>query len=201
MAVGWLLEGLRCRFGERVLWPAGLDAAIVPGVTWVGGDEGSGKTTLLRLLAGTCTPTQGRLAPMDGVAPRVAWADPAQPQDDHLTVRAALAQALQPFGGGDAKALERLLPELDLTPHLDKTLCMLSTGSRRKVGIAATLASGADALLFDQPFVALDRPSERVIVAALAALANEGRRAAVVADYLPPPGLVFSGQIDLDRCG
>ncbi|NIC40048.1 ATP-binding cassette domain-containing protein [Aquabacterium sp. A08] len=199
-ALGWRLAGVRCRVGTRELWPAGLDATLAPGVTWVGGDEGSGKTTLLRLLAGACAPSEGRLASLADAAPRVAWMDPAQPQDDRLTVRDALAQALQPFDGGDAAALARLLPELDLTPHLDKSLYMLSTGSRRKVGMAATLASGADALLFDQPFMALDRPSERAIVAALAALAADGRRLAVVADYQPPPGLKLSGQIDLDRC-
>ncbi len=193
------LDGVRCRVGERELWPTGLSADIAPGITWVGGDEGTGKTTLLRLLAGDLAPSQGRLAALDVHRPRVAWVDPSQPQDDRLTVREALAKGLELFGGGDPGWLARLCNELDLQPHLDKALYMLSTGSRRKVGLAVTLASGADVLLFDQPFMALDRPSEKAMAAQWATLAADGRRAVVVADYLPPPGVDLSGQIDLDR--
>ncbi len=193
----WRLEGVRCRVGERELWPAGLSAEIGPGLTWVGGDEGSGKTTLLRLLAGACLPSQGRLTVSSGAPPRVAWVDPAQPPDDRCTAREALAHGLKPFGGGDRAVLEPLLQALDLSSHLDKALYMLSTGSRRKVGIAITLASGADVLLFDQPFMALDRPSEKAILARWSALVAAGR-SVVVADYLPPPGAELNGQIDLD---
>lgn len=197
MAAPWLrLDGVACRVGERELWPMGLSADIAPGITWVGGDEGTGKTTLLRLLAGTCVPHRGRLV-APGPSPRVAWVDPALPQDDRLTVREALAQGLDPFG--DAALLARLCVELDLQPHLDKALYMLSTGSRRKVGLAVTLASGADVLLFDQPFMALDRPSEQALTACWADLTASTPRAVVVADYLPPPGVDLSGQIDLDR--
>ena len=189
------LAGVHYRVGGRELW-TGVDAEITPGVTWVGGDEGVGKTTLLRLLAGVCRPSQGELLVPRGVAPRVAWTDP---QDDQMTVRDALALGLQVHAGGDPTALAALVEALDLWPHLDKALYMLSTGSRRKVGLAVTLASGADLLLLDQPFMALDHPSERVVLAWLAEVAGEGRRAALVADYLPPPGVGLSGQIDLDR--
>lgn len=199
MAAPWLrLDGVVCRVGERELWPTGLSADIAPGITWVGGDEGTGKSTLLRLLAGTCVPHRGRLV-APGPSPRVAWVDPALPQDDRLTVREALAQGLEPFGGGDAALLARLGVELDLQPHLGKALYMLSTGSRRKVGLAVTLASGADVMLFDQPFMALDRPSEQALTAYWADLTANTHRAVVVADYLPPPGAELSGQIDLDR--
>ena len=60
-------------------------------------------------------------------------------------------------------------------------------------------AIAADVLLFDQPFMALDRPSEQAIVACWADLTASTPRAVVVADYLPPPGVDLSGQIDLDR--
>jgi hypothetical protein len=42
---------------------------------------------------------------------------------------------------------------------MDKKLFMLSTGSKRKVWLAAGFASGADLLLLDEPFAALDAPS------------------------------------------
>lgn len=199
MAEPWLrLDGVTCRSGERELWPAGLSADIDPGITWVGGDEGTGKTTLLRLLAGRLAPSQGRLIAPRSTPPRVAWVDPAQPFDDRLTAREALAQGLQPFGGGEPGVFAELVQSLDLQAHLDKALYMLSTGSRRKVGIAITLASGADVLLFDQPFMALDRPSEKAIVDGWSAVVAAGR-SVVVADYLPPTGIKPSAQIDLDR--
>ncbi len=198
MAEPWLrLEGVTCRLGERELWPQGLSVDITPGITWVGGGEGTGKTTLLRLLASDWLPSVGRMV-VPGPTPRVAWVDPALPLDDRLTARQALTQGLKPFGGGDPALLVRLCGELDLQPHLDKALYMLSTGSRRKVGIAITLASGADVLLFDQPFMALDRSSERAIMRCWSALTANTRCAVVVADYLAPAGLLLSAQWDLD---
>ena len=70
-----------------------------------------------------------------------------------------------------------------MTTHLDKRLHMLSTGSRRKVMVAAALASGAAVTLLDQPFAALDRKSIRVIHGFLQEAAGHASRAWIVADH------------------
>ncbi len=77
-----------------------------------------------------------------------------------------------------------LTEALDLLPHLDKKLFMLSTGSRRKVALVGLLASGAKVTCLDQPFAALDAPSARVIREFLADMADHPTRTWVVADYV-----------------
>ena len=74
---------------------------------------------------------------------------------------------------------------------------MLSTGSRRKVWLAAAFASGAGLTLLDQPFAALDKASMGVINELLQKAAGHPERAWVVADYVAPPGVPLAGQAEL----
>jgi ABC-type multidrug transport system ATPase subunit len=181
--------------------------ALQSGVTWLGGDEGTGKTTLLQLLAGAL-PAPGQLQIL-GVSladnrpayqRQVAWLDPQGTGLDEQTARQIFARAASPHGGLGANllpALGRHIEGLSLEPHLDKTLTMLSTGTRRKVLLAATLAAEAPVTLLDQPFMALDRPSIDYLLALLAEAASHPRRAWVVADYAPPPGVALAGVVEL----
>jgi ABC-type multidrug transport system ATPase subunit len=201
-SVRW--SGLYHRPGERELFH-GWSAEAPPGVTWLGGDEGTGKTTLLRLLAGEIAPDAGSvafdLAPpgLDRTEPPpVFWVDPRTTRHNDLTTREALAQVLAPFQGGDAAELQRLWLALDLAPHLDKALYMLSAGSRRKVWLLAAVASGAPVVLLDQPFAALDLVSERALRAELQGIATRADRVVIVADYTPPPGVPLAARLDLD---
>jgi len=73
-----------------------------------------------------------------------------------------------------------------LAPHLDKRLNMLSTGSRRKVGLVAALASGATVTLLDQPFVSLDQASIRSLQVYLARVGQNTERAWLIAGYEKP---------------
>lgn len=186
--LGW--EGLTCRWGDRTLFQ-GWTAQVAPGLHWVCGDEGVGKTTLLRLLAGELAPQAGQVQrPGNG---SVFWVDPRTTAHDQAVVRDLLAQLLAPFLGTHPTANPSGVPAwadaLDLTPHLDKPLYMLSTGSRRKVWLVAAMASGAAVTLLDQPCAALDKASERVFWALLAqALADQPQRVWVLADYAVPAG-------------
>ena len=90
-----------------------------------------------------------------------------------------------------------LMQALDLTLHLEKPLYMLSTGSKRKVWLAAALASGAALTLLDEPFAALDRSSIRSVLDLLREAASHRQRAWVVADYEAPPGVPLAQHIDL----
>ena len=184
-----------------------LCLVLPPGVTWLCGDEGSGKTTLLQLLAGLI-PTPGHLQ-IQGVSltdnrpayqRKVAWLDPRDTALDGQTARQIFA-ALPPPQTGDgpdaSQRLDRHIDGLSLAPHLDKTLAMLSTGTRRKVLMTAALAAEAPLTLLDQPFKALDRPSIDYLLALLAEAAGHPGRAWVVADYVAPPGVALAGVIEL----
>lgn len=159
-----------------------FSASIAPGVTWLGGDEGTGKTTLLRLFAGALAPQAGRL----WVAGPVFWLDLRADGCDGLTPGECFERVAQQHPALDRVVLGELVDAFGLTPHLPKRLEMLSTGSRRKVWLAAGFASGAALTLLDQPFAALDKTSIDLVTELLQDAARHRSRAWVVADYLAP---------------
>ena len=203
-----LLQADRLSFGHAAqpapLLFEQLSIALLPGVTWVCGDEGSGKTTLLQLLAGTL-PLSGQLR-IKGISlaenraayqQQVAWLDPRDTALDQQTARQIFAARAQRHPGFDLEALQAHMDGLSLAPHLDKALYMMSSGTRRKVFIAAALASQATLTLLDQPFMALDRPSIDYLLGVLAEAPQQPGRAWVVADYEAPPGVALAGVIEL----
>ncbi len=190
---------------ERALFTA-LSAQLLPGVTLVSGGDGRGKTTLLRLLAGELQPTAGRVQYLGAASENSArtssvfWADPRSDSLDALTVSDYLAEQRRKFSGHATfsdSVLAEMVGGLGLGGHLHKPFFMLSTGSRRKVFLAAALASGAALTLLDEPFAALDAPSIRCVLGALRQVAGDTARMCVIADYAAPDGVPLSGVIDL----
>jgi ABC-type nitrate/sulfonate/bicarbonate transport system ATPase subunit len=82
---------------------------------------------------------------------------------------------------------------------MGKQLFMLSTGSKRKVWLTAAFASGAALLLLDEPFAALDAPSIAFVKEQLQGISAHAGRAAVIADYAAPGGVLLAGVIDSGR--
>ncbi len=169
-------------------WPAG--------VSWVCGDEGKGKTTLLRLLAGDVQPSTGQvITPAGGVF----WVDLQRSEHDATTVQACWNALRTHYPHWNQDLLQDLAEELDMTPHFDKRLNMLSAGSRRKVMVVAALASGTTVTLLDQPFAALDFGSIQVIHDFLHEAAEHHSRAWIVADYEAPNHLPLVSVLNLDE--
>ena len=184
-----------------------LSLAVLPGVTWVGGAESSGKTSLLQLLAGAFGPdaVQGQLRihsvsladSRDAYCRLVGWLDPRDTARDQQTARQIFAGLPQVHADCSHDALQLHIAGLSLGPHLDKALFMMSSGTRRKVLMAAAMASMAPVTLLDQPFMALDRPSSDYLLQVLAEAARQSVRAWVVADYEAPPGIALAGFVQL----
>ena len=178
---------------------------IPPGVSWVGGGEGRGKSSLLRCLAGELMLPGSHLqigstvlsSDLAGYRAQVFWMDPRTTAHDQVRGAEFLAHTAQRYPAWNAALLADLTVALDLTPHLEKSLYMLSTGSKRKVWLAAALASGAALTLLDEPFAALDRSSIRSVLDLLREAASQPQRAWVVADYEAPPGVPLAQHIDL----
>jgi energy-coupling factor transporter ATP-binding protein EcfA2 len=94
----------------------------------------------------------------------------------------------------------RCIEGLALNAHLEKSLFMLSTGTRRKLWLTAALAGNAELVLLDMPYAALDAASCRALNALLTEKAAQALQAWVIADYTLPEGLsqaVLAGVVDL----
>ena len=170
---------------------AGLTLHAPGGVSLVCGGDGAGKTTLLRLLAGELAAQPGALyirsiglkdqpsayrQQLFWVEPRSTGFDQISPTDYFASLRTAYPQFDYPSIGALAEGLS-------LTEHLHKPMYMLSTGSKRKVWLAAAFASGAALVLLDDPFSALDKPSIAYVKQLLGEAASQTVRAYVVTSY------------------
>jgi ABC-type multidrug transport system ATPase subunit len=182
-----------------------LSIIIPPGVTLVQGGDGRGKSTLLRLMAGALAADAGQLQ-LNGVSLKeqpeayrrqLFWMEPRSTDFDQLTPVQFFASLGGRYPGFDETLLEPLVEGLGLEPHMDKKIFMLSTGSKRKVWLAAGFASGADLLLIDEPFAALDAPSIAFVKELLGGMSAYPGRVVVMADYGAPAGVELAGLVDL----
>jgi ABC-type multidrug transport system ATPase subunit len=178
---------------------------ILPGLSLVQGGEGRGKTTLLRLLTGELPHQVGSmvLAGIDlhtqtgAYRSAVAWFDPRSTDHDASSAKVFFQAQTARYPHWDAALLADLADALGLGPHLDKPLYMLSTGSKRKVWLAAAFASGAALTLLDEPFAALDGASIRAVMVLLTEAATHQGRAWVLADYQAPGQIPLALTVDL----
>ncbi|MES2191787.1 MAG: ATP-binding cassette domain-containing protein [Pseudomonadota bacterium] len=182
-----------------------LSANVSPGVTLIQGGDGRGKTTLMRLLAGDLIATAGDLtingtslssAPAD-YRKQLFWTDPRTEAFDQVVASDFFSQQRALYPGFDDAVLAKLVTGLDLESHVHKKLFMLSTGSKRKVLMAAALASGAPLTLLDMPFAAIDKPSKDFLLGQFRIATESSDRAVIVADYEPPEGVRLAGVLDL----
>ncbi|BFO56460.1 MULTISPECIES: ABC transporter ATP-binding protein [Comamonadaceae] len=183
----------------------GMDLRIGPGATLLRGGDGRGKTTLLRIIAGALRPQAGRVSASGG---SIFWADPRGdgpelPGEQETPVDWWAGQARR-WPDWSAQALALHIEGFGLAGHAGKRMEQLSTGTRRKVLLAAGFASGAALVLVDEPVAGLDRPSveylRRCLSEAVACTASAGSRhgtAVVVAHYGTLGGVPWNQVVEL----
>ncbi len=170
-------------------WSAQFDA----GLAWLRGGNGSGKSTLLKLLAGAMAPGSGEVRAngldlsQDAMAYRraVFWCGPGPVPFDHLSPTEYFAFLRGLYPSWDDSALQPHVNGFALTPHLRLPLRQLSTGTQRKVWLAAALAAHAPVTLLDEPLNALDAASLVHLRTTLADCARDPSRLWIVASHEP----------------
>lgn len=145
-------------------------------VTAVMGRNGSGKTTLLRCLAGLHAPEAGKVR-FDGGPVRTGVDVALCPQVPEAALfRDSVSGEISATIGWSASVLrsESLLEQFGLTDLAARHPRDLSAGQRLLVAVAATVATGAPAILLDEPTRGLDLAAKERLAAYLRARAASG---------------------------
>lgn len=180
-----MLERVACVRGGRLLFQ-GLDLALAPGEALVvAGPNGAGKSSLLRIGAGLLRPAGGTVR-----RGRVALADEALALDARRPLASALGYWAALDGGEAAgERTAEAMAAMGLAELTDVPVRMLSTGQRRRAGLARVIASGAALWLLDEPANGLDAANVQRLAAAVAAhRAAGGAVLAAAHGALPFPG-------------
>jgi NitT/TauT family transport system ATP-binding protein len=154
MGEALLVERLAFSYGpERAPIFQGFDLTVAAGeVVVLVGPSACGKSTLLHLIAEHLIPQQGRME-RSGPCLVIHQRDALLPW---LTVRQnvefAKTYALKDVGN-DA---DSIIASFNLTESMELFPRELSGGQRQRVEVARAVVAGADILLMDEPFSALD---------------------------------------------
>ena len=158
-----IIADLACRRGDRLLFE-GVSFRIEPGgALHLEGPNGSGKSSLMRILAGLL-PAAAGLVSGGGVRGFLG-------HDVALKPRQRLGAELAHWARLD-NGLARLpaaMTAMNLAALSDVLCRHLSSGKRRRAGLARVLASGAELWLLDEPTAGLDSASAALLAAAMAA--------------------------------
>lgn len=146
---------------------------------------------MLRLIAGQLRKTAGQLqlgdtdfdTQPDKYRGQIFITTPDTESYDPMHTLDYFALVQRQYPAFDHGLLTDLISGLSLREHQHKMLYMLSTGSKRKVWLAAAFASGAALTLLDEPFAALDSASVAFVSELLKQAGTQTKRVYLVADY------------------
>jgi iron complex transport system ATP-binding protein len=208
---------LRARYpGAERLALDDVSCEIAPGrLLAVVGPNGSGKSTLLRALLGLLELEDGEvmlkgrpigawrrqdIATLIGVvSQREEILFPLRVEETVLLARYARLGPLAPVGAADRAAVRNALERCDAWSLRDRHTHTLSGGEWQRVRVARALAQEPEALLLDEPTVALDVRHEMEVFELVRELANGGLAALVVTHHLNLAARYADAMILLDQ--
>lgn len=185
-------ERVACLRGDRLLFED-MSFALEPGgAALVTGPNGSGKSSLLRLAAGLLRPATGRIER----SAAIAWLGEQAALDPQQTLAHALAYWAG-IDGADEATIEIAMAALSIADLAHVPMRMLSTGQRRRAGLARVLLSGAPIWLLDEPGNGLDTATMGLLDAMIAGHRAQGGIVMVASHQ--PLGLVGALALELSR--
>ena len=182
--------GLRIDIHQTGLIPLQVKFACAPGeLIALVGPSGAGKSTILRAIAGLYKPVHAIIV-SDGAVwsntkvsaflpphrRRVGMVFQSYALFPHLTALGNVEAALShcPADQRHARAFD-LLQMMQMEGLEDRKPAALSGGQQQRVALARALAREPEALLLDEPFSAVDRPTRRHLKALIASMRTSFR--------------------------
>ncbi len=144
------------------------------------GPNGSGKTTTLRMIMSIFYPDSGSILLFgDGAAgvanARIGYLPEERGLYKNMTVREVLRFYGSLKSGRDvSREVERWMARLELSDWAGKKIAALSKGMSQKVQFLATVVSGPELIILDEPFTGLDPVNTEVIRDAVLELREHG---------------------------
>ncbi|NYT57316.1 ATP-binding cassette domain-containing protein [Alcaligenaceae bacterium] len=164
------IENLAKRYGDHFIFQ-GLTYTFSPGCMALCEEESTGKSSLLGIIAGLVTPDAGDVW-IDGhslkqtslqATARLACVPDNCMAFPEQTGRGLLEQAAAEKHTQVDDAVLNLAYRLGLEPHLDKRFEQMSTGTRRKVFLAAAALGDPAVIIADGPSSGLDKQAITVL--------------------------------------
>lgn len=197
-------KGVWKRYRNGVVALKGVSFSIEKGkLVALLGRNGAGKTTWVRIASTQLLPTQGTVEVLGldvvadpwGVRELIAMVPQEGLPLDILTPFEFVYSYLliRGYGRSEAKKLAREhLALLELEPYAEKTIGELSGGLKRRVLVAAVLASGAEILFLDEPTIGLDPLARRSVWRALKEAERAGGTILLTTHYMDEAEILAS---------
>lgn len=196
-------ENLCCKAGKHYLL-YNINWTVQAGEHWlVFGKNGCGKTTLLSCLAGFRPITSGRLTVLGesygaenifALRRKVGWVSSSF-FDNYFRNETALQIVLSGLFGTfgidydvrdqDIRDAKALLRELHMEHKMKQPFCTMSKGERQNILLARAFISKPKLLLLDEPGTGLDIDAREYMMAAVAALAAQGKTTVLYVTHYP----------------
>ena len=192
-AASIVLRGVSVFYGE-VVGLSQVHLELAPGITGLVGPNGSGKSTLMRVLTGLVAPVEGSARVLGGdpfleesIRQRVAFVPATEAFFRELSGRKNLEVAflMRGLSLSDArKATTQALELSGLTDAAHRSYGAWSRGMRQRLKLGLALASEAQVVLLDEPFLGVDPPSRRELRDLIVKLGDAGRTVLVSSHVL-----------------
>lgn len=175
------MSGIRAGYGATTVLHDITARVPRSRVTALVGHNGSGKSTLLGVLAGSLTPTAGRLERAGGQRPALVLQRTEVPATLPMTVRDAVDMGRwahrgwwRPLTRRDKAVVADCMERVGVAGLARRQLRELSGGQYQRVLVAQGLAQRSDLLLLDEPAAGLDRDARHRILEIVDGLAADG---------------------------
>lgn len=158
-----------------------------PSIVGIIGPNGAGKSTLFKAML-NMIPHQGKSSLIQHLA-NVAYVEQKSQIDYTFPIKVAecvelgIYPRLKRFGRvkkADKRKVAQVLAAVEMTDYKERQIGELSGGQFQRVLLARALAQDADIFLLDEPFVGIDMASEKIIMAILRQLKQEGKLILIV---------------------